>query len=112
MARGDTLPLPQKEQLFTHAREGLVVPGVAVVEVHVLGIAEESEVDGDEGLGRLRDVRSFHDGTEIRERTERRMRGVADNLYPLPPPHLWEEGKSIESANKNRKSPEGLNQLS
>jgi len=65
-------PPPPTRRTTIHARtrEGLVVPGVAVVEVHVLGIAKESEVDGDKGLGRLRDERSFHDGTEIRERTE------------------------------------------
>lgn len=63
-------PPPPTRRTTIHARtrEGLVVPGVAVVEVHVLGIAEESEVDGDEGLGRLRDERSFHDDTGIRER--------------------------------------------
>lgn len=66
---GKKIPFPShKKNNYSRTREGLVVPGVAIVEVHVLGIAEESEVDGDEGLGGLRDERSFHDDTEIRER--------------------------------------------
>ena len=110
--RRDTLPLPQEEQLFTHAREGLVVPGVAVVEVHVLRIAEESEVDGDEGLGGLGDERSFHDDTGIRERTERRMRDMADNLYPLPPPLGEKFDKASATDSRRTATMDGKNRRS
>lgn len=65
-------PLTRRTTIHARTREGLVVPGVAVVEVHVLGIAEESEVDGDEGLGGLRDVRSFHDKYWIEKDREMR----------------------------------------
>ena len=47
------IPLSQTGIVSIHARarEELVAPGIAVVEVEVLRIAEEAEVDGDKGLG-------------------------------------------------------------